>query len=119
MDQYRLIGTKEQVEHDLAVINQIAAAWWADQGYTVVETSEGRAIVGKNAATGEDNPEALTTSWAEPAPVDYTINEETREVIPADGTLWCAPSPSSDARFALWRDYLPEGVVIECEEIEL
>lgn len=106
----RLIGTLEQVEHDLAIINEIAAAWWAAAGYTVVETDEGKkAVVGKNAATGEDNISALTMTWAVPQAVDFTIDEETGATIPGEGTLWFIPSPSSDPRFRLWRNYLPEG----------
>ena len=105
----RLIGTLEQVKHDLAIINEIAAAWWAAEGYTVIETGEGKTVVGKNAATGEDNASALTTTWAVPQVVDFTIDEETGARIPGEGTLWFIPSPSSDPRFHLWRDYLPEG----------
>lgn len=113
-----LRGTQAQVQHDLYIINQIAAGWWASQGYTVIDTPQGKAVVGKNAATGEDNPDALTTTWAEPMPVDFTVDEETGETIPTEGTLWYITSPTSDTRFALWRDYLPEGVTIQCEEVE-
>lgn len=120
MDQYLILrGTQAQVQHDLYIINQIAAVWWASQGYTVIDTPEGKAIVGKNAATGEDNPDALTTTWAMPSPLDYTIDEETGAVIPTEGTLWFIPSPTSDPRFYLWRDYLPDGVTIQCEEVEM
>lgn len=114
-----LKGTLEQIQHDLGVINAIAAAWWASQGYTVIDTPNGKAVIGKNAQTGEDNPEALTTTWAEPMPVDYTIDEETGAVIPADGTLWYIPSPTSDPRFKDWRQYIPQGVEIDCEEVSL
>lgn len=116
MDKH-LVGTQEQVAHDLAIINDVAAAWWSAQGYTVVQTEGGKAVVGKNAATGEDNAEALTTTWAEAAPVDYTTDEESGEIMPSAGTLWWIPSPSGDQRFYLWRDYLPEGAGIRCEEV--
>ena len=100
-----LVGTKSQVDHDNALIKHIAASWWVTQGYTIIETEEhGLAIVGKNSATGENDPDSLTVSWAIP---------EEQE----DG-LWKIPSPSSDQRFYLWRDYIPEGIDIQCEEIE-
>lgn len=99
-----LKGTLEQVEHDLSIINEIAAAWWASQGYTIIETEDGKAIVGKNAATGMDNPSALTTKWAEP------------ELLLDTTDVWFIPSPSADKRFIDWKSYLPEGVSIECEE---
>ncbi len=104
-----LKGTVEQVQIDLDIINQIAAAWWAAQGYTVIDTPEGKAVVGKNAATGEDNDKALTTTWAIPQPLDPE-NE--------DGE-WFIPSPSTDPRFVNWRDYIPQGVEILCREEEL
>ncbi len=100
-----LKGTLDQVQHDLAVINAIAAAWWAAQGYTVIDTPSGKAVVGKNAETGEDNPEALTTTWADPEQGE-------------DGA-WFIISPSSDARFSDWRAYIPPGVTIQCEEVSL
>lgn len=103
MDKY-LKGTLEQVQHDLEVINAIAAAWWAAQGYTVIDTPSGKAVVGKNAETGEDNPDALTTTWDEPTE--------------GDG-FWYITSPSSDARFSDWRAYIPQGVTIQCEEVLL
>jgi len=117
MEQYLILkGTLPQVQHDLFIINQIAAAWWAAQGYTVIDTPQGKAVVGKNAATGEDNLDALTTTWAEPMPLDSTVDEETGDTIPVDGTLWSIPSPTSDPRFHEWRSYVPDGVVIACEE---
>jgi hypothetical protein len=100
-----LKGTEPQVLHDLAVINQIAAAWWAAQGYTVVQGASGPELIGKDAYTGEDNPDACRTkTWAEPQehPDGY----------------WYIPSPVNDARFINWRDHIPEGVTIQCEEVE-
>lgn len=113
----RLVGTYEEITYDLALINVVAAEWWRSQGYTIVETESGQAVVGKNAATGADNPEALTTTWAEPVPEYFTIDEETGKTIAAGDTSWWIPSPSGDQRFYLWRDYLPEDVSIRCEEI--
>lgn len=102
MDKY-LIGTIADVQHDLYFINEVAAMWWATQGYTVIETPEGKAVIGKNALTGADNNSALTTSWAIPERLD--------------DEKWFIPSPSSDERFKNWRQYLPEGVEIKCDEI--
>lgn len=113
---YRLVGTLEQVQHDLAIINEVAAAWWSSQGYTIIQTEQGKAVVGKNALTGEDNPDALTTTWAEIMPVDFTTDEETGAITPVEGTLWHIPSPTGDQRFYLWRDYLPENTEILCDE---
>lgn len=114
-----LKGTLAQVQHDLAVINAVAAAWWASQGYTVIDTPSGKAVVGKNAATGEDNPNAMTTTWAEPRPVNFTMDEQTGEITPEEGTEWYIMSPSSDPRFADWRLYIPDGTVTQCQEVEL
>ena len=93
--------TLEDAQTALAVINQIAAAWWQSQGFTV----EDGELVGKNAKTGEDAPDkARTTTW--------DIVQES-----PDGTFYFS-SLSNDLRFVDWRDYLPEGVVmpddIEC-----
>jgi hypothetical protein len=56
--------TEHQAQICLAVINQLAAAYWVEQGYTVIETPEGNALVGKNALTGEDMPDsAKTITW--------------------------------------------------------
>lgn len=91
-----LTGTLEDVVHDLHLINEIAARWWAVQGYTVLQTENGKAVIGKNFSTGEDDPGALTTSWDTPQ-------------IREDGT-WFITDPAMDGRFADWRDYLPAGV---------
>lgn len=109
-----LKGTFEQVQHDLAIINQIAAAWWAAQGEIVID--------GKLYAKDADGNAILdgtpTTTWANPMPVDFTFDKE-GEVVPAHGTDWFIPSPSSDPRFKDWRDHIPEGVTIECAETNI
>lgn len=97
-----LIGTKEQIEQLLNVVNQIVQSYLAGLGYTVIDG----AVVAKNAATGADNPEALTTTWAIPQPIDPG-NE--------DGD-WFIVSPSSDPRFVDWRERIPESIDIQCEE---
>ena len=112
MDKY-LIGTLPDVQHDLYIINEVAAMWWASQGYTVIQTPQGKAVVGKNAQTGEDNPEGVTTTWDIPKPVNFTYDEQTGEQIPDAGTEWYIADPASDARFVDWRDYVPEGVTLK------
>lgn len=92
-------GTLADVQHDLAIINQVAAVFWAEQGYTVIDTPQGKAVVGKNAATGEDNHEALTTTWAVPAQDEV------------EG-YWYIVDPASDPRFVDWRDRVPQDVFL-------
>jgi hypothetical protein len=82
--------TKSEADLCLAAINHIAAIYWQEEGYTVIQTPNGPALVGKNAATGEDNPEALTTTW-----------DVVRES--PDGT-WYFTDPASDERFSEWED---------------
>lgn len=91
-----LTGTLADIDHDLAIINDIAAAWWASQGYTVTQTPGGLAVVGKNFRTGEDDMHALTTSWDTPQ-MD-------------ENGLWFIADPAGDPRFVDWRDYIPDGV---------
>lgn len=93
-----LAGTLEDVSHDLFLINEIAANWWASKGYTILQTANGKAVVGKNFNTGEDIPDALTTSWDTPQQAE-------------DGA-WFITDPATDARFIDWRDYIPEGVLL-------
>ena len=107
-----LVGTLSDVEHDLYIINEVAALWWASQGYTVIQTPQGKAVVGKNQATGEDTAEALTTSWDIPRPLIFTIGED-GEVIPDKETEWCIADPASNKRFADWRQYVPDGVTLK------
>jgi hypothetical protein len=92
--------TQEQAQSALAVINKIAAGWWASQGFDVVddETSpSGKKVIGVSAKTGEPRPDAQgTTTWA-------TIEES------PVGTFYFT-TLTDDPRFVDWRDYLPEGV---------
>lgn len=89
--------TEKEAQIALAVINEIAAAWWAAQGYVVEDVNGQKQLIGKNAKTGEDMPDkARTTTWAE------------IEKSP-DGTFYFA-SPSSDERFAAWRNHIPNGI---------
>jgi len=79
------------------VVNQIVVAWWVANGYTVVESTDGWELIGRNAFTGLDEPEKTRTiTWD-------TIKES------PDGT-WYFSSLSNDPRFVDWRDYLPDSV---------
>lgn len=101
MDGHLIIefATKEQADFCVTVINQLAAAYWQAQGYTVVDGQ----LVGKNAATGEDMPDAAKTST-------WDIPKQS-----PDGT-WYITSPAVDTHFAAWRDRLPEGVVFPVDK---
>lgn len=98
MDKYIILEfpSMAQAELALSVFNGVAAQYWMQSGYTVIDTTKGKAVVGKNSLTGEDNPEALTTAWD-------ALKES------PDGT-WYFTSPTPDQRFKNWRDYMPEGV---------
>lgn len=65
MDNHLILEFDTQVKAQtcLNIINQLAAIYWENQGYTVIDTANGKAVVGKNALTGEDEPSALTTTW--------------------------------------------------------
>ncbi len=92
--------TKSQAEMGLAVINAIAAAWWQSQGYTVINNQ----LIGKNAATGEDMPEAART-----------ITWDTVKQSP-DNT-WYISSPASNPNFVNWRDHIPQGVQMPADKV--
>ena len=66
LDNYIILefASEKSAQKCLYVINQLAAAYWASEGYTVLDTPQGKALVSKNAATGEDMPNSvLTTTW--------------------------------------------------------
>lgn len=98
MDEYIIIefDTQAKGQTALYIFHEVAANYFASLGYTVIDTTKGKAVVGKNSLTGEDNPEALTTAWD-------ALKES------PDGT-WYFTSPTPDQRFKNWRDYMPEGV---------
>lgn len=85
----------------LSTFNEVAIQYWSDQGYAIIETESGKAVVGKNALTGEDNLSALTLTW-----------DELKES--PDGTFYFT-SPTPDPRFKDWRDYMPDGVDLGAE----
>jgi len=62
MDNYLILEfpTQKQAEACLAAINDMAATYWLDLGYTVANGQ----LIGKNALTGEDMPNsAKTITW--------------------------------------------------------
>lgn len=87
--------TLPEAQTALAVIDQIAAAWWSSKGYSV----ENNELIGRNAKTGVDNPDKTRTkTWAE-------IQET------ADGKFYFY-SLSNKSCFCDWRNYLPECIVL-------
>lgn len=53
--------TKSEAERCLAFINQLAINYWQDLGFTVTNNK----LIGKNLATGENEPNKATTkSWS-------------------------------------------------------
>lgn len=105
MDGYLIIefGTKGAADACLSALNQVAAAHFASLGYTVKQTEQGLVVMGKNAATGEDNPKGVTTTWdqVKESPV---------------GTFYFA-SPTPDQRYKDWKNYMPEGMDLGVEKL--
>lgn len=101
MDEHLIIEfqTKAQADTCLAVINQIAAAYWTAQGYTVIDGE----LVPKNAATGEDDLTAQRTKT-------WDVAKESPD------NTWYISSPANDERFLAWRDRLPEGLVFPADK---
>lgn len=109
MDKHIILefDTIQKAQTCLAVINQLAISYWESRGYTVLDTPDGKALVGKNAATGEDMPEsAKTTAWDE------------IKTSP-DGTYYFS-DPAQNEQFSLWIEnassvgYIFDGVQREC-----
>jgi len=95
MDNYLILEflTKLQAETCLTAINDMAAAYWLDLGYTVVNGQ----LIGKNAATGEDMPDsAKTITW------------DVVKTSP-DGTFYFA-SLRNDDKFKAGADRLPPEI---------
>ncbi len=104
MDKYLILSTTSRADCEavLSAINALAAQWWQAQGYTVIDGQ----LVGKNAATGEDMPDAAkTVTW-----------DEVREA--PDGTFYIS-SLSNDERFANGMNQLPADVLALFEEVEM
>lgn len=91
------------IEQVLDLTNQLASMWWQLQGYTV----ENGELIGKNAKTGEDMPDAArTTTW-----------DEIKEHI--DGTRYFT-SLSNSPQFVDWEEYWQAYELPACyNEIEM
>ena len=62
MDKYLVLVFADRIsaENCLAAINASAVNYWSEQGYSFIEGK----LVGKNAATGNDEPDSvLTFTW--------------------------------------------------------
>lgn len=95
MDQPLILEftTRQQADDCLIAVNQIAAAFWESQGYTVIE---GR-LIGKNVATGMDDLNAAQTiTWD-------TVKES------AAGTFYFQ-SLRSDPRFVDGMNQIPQEI---------
>jgi len=56
--------TEADAQAAIMVVNQIVVAWWVANGYTVVESTDGWELIGRNAFTGLDEPEKTRTiTW--------------------------------------------------------
>ncbi len=92
-------NTKQDALSVLTLINNIAAGWWQSQGYTVYQENGQNVLVGKNAKTGNDEPDKATTlTWA-------TIEES------PEGTFYFS-DPASNPNFENWKDHVPENVTL-------
>lgn len=93
MDEYLMqeFDSLEAAQACLAAINAVAQSYWLSQGYSVANGT----LIGKNAASGEDMPEAVRTStWA--------------QIEAMEGGKFGFYSPSNSPRFALWKGRLAE-----------
>ncbi|NCT41391.1 MAG: hypothetical protein GW778_07010 [Alphaproteobacteria bacterium] len=93
MDTYLILEFKSH--HDatqsLNTINDMAASWWVAQGYSVLDNNGVKELIGKNAKTGQDQPnKQRVISW------DIIREGE-------NGTFYFA-SLSNDPRFPNWKD---------------
>jgi hypothetical protein len=96
MEQFIILNfpSKAQAEYCLWRINQMAATYWVEQGYTVINGE----LIGRNALTGEDMPDsARTISWD-------TVKQS------PDKTFYFS-SLSNDPRFAKGMEQLPADLL--------
>lgn len=87
MDKHIILEfeTETKAQTCLGIINQLAAAYWQSQGYTVIDGQ----LIGKNAATGEDMPDsAKTITW------------DVVQLSP-DNTYYFS-DPAQNPNFSLW-----------------
>lgn len=93
--------SRAECEAVLTLINEIAAAWWQSQDYTVITENGLKQLIGKK--NGVDNPDAVRT---------ITWDEVKRS---PDNTFYIV-SPSTSTNFVDWRDRIPEGVTIPADK---
>lgn len=89
MDKYLILefDTSSKAQTCLAVINQLAAAYWQSQGYAVINGQ----LIGKNAATGEDMPDsAKTITWD--------------EIKTSPDNTYYFSDPAVNPKFSLWQE---------------
>ena len=67
MSDYHPFATKTECETALEALHYAMADMARDHGYTIIPPYY---VVGKNAATGEDNPDAITTKWSDPVELE-------------------------------------------------
>lgn len=96
-----LVGTFEQATADELLIRHIGAEHHRMQGYEIGMVDGQPVLYGKNAATGETNYEDPVICW---------------DIVKQIGERWYIDSPSNDPRFVNWRDFIPEGVTVQCDE---
>jgi hypothetical protein len=83
--------TQEAALSAIATIDTIAEGWYAGNGYTIIEDGEGKGVVPKNAATGENEPnKAKVRTWATP-------------ILSPTG-VWFFKSLSVNPEFDGWKD---------------
>lgn len=102
MDEYLIVkGAQQDAQDDLNAFENLARIWWPTQGYPVEEDG----IIPRNAATGDlDFTAQRTVAW------------DTLREAPDGDYYWTSPTP--DARFYQWKDYLAQsGYTLKCVEV--
>lgn len=89
MDRHLILefDTLIKAQTCLAVITQLAAAYWQSQGYTVIDGQ----LIGKNAATGQDMPDS-----------EKTITWDVVQLSP-DNTYYFS-DPAANVNYSLWME---------------
>ena len=87
--------TQASADQCLAVINAISVPYWESQGYKVEERDGKPVVIGKNALTGEDDPNGITTTWD-------TVKES------PDKRFYIA-DPAAEERYSLWLERATEA----------
>lgn len=86
--------TENEASACLAAINNLAATWWAEQGYTVIDNNGNKEVIGR--VNGVDAPDkARTTTW------------DIVKLSPDD--TYYISSPSNKSEYEVWEDKLHEA----------